>query len=370
MSFNVVRQQGFTLLELLVVVAIMAALSVSLVDIVQYQDDQQRFELTRTRLETLRFAIFGDHYLEPSVQYAGIHNRAQIGYLVDNGRLPGDLSSLLTKPANHSDYDRLEPTFDQSPYVDDNCSDLDQVNNVIGRVDDEAVTDDLRVIRFANTFPVERLSKGYRNSYLPLQAGSDDFLDGWGNAFDLNVEDNTLIESFGSDGLMGESVVAENEPNYSTDTSLRVGDADWRQGFDGWRVSVTFPVDADGNAGPLHYGISVLLFENADADGLLNWRRISTTTHEHELSTENEYDFDFLASTTESDGNYNFACRTWLPPGRHLLVIFSDEGGDPHVGNDEIPLMAAPFTILPRGGALPNLVLEYERNIQGDVLPD
>ena len=369
MSFRVSSQRGFTLLELLVVVAIMAALSVSLVDIVQYQDNQQRFELTRTRLETLRFAIFGDHYLQPSIQYEGIHNRVQLGYLVDNGRLPEDLGGLLTIPVNHSEYDLLEPIFDQSPFVDDNCSELDQVNNVIGRVDDGAATDDLRVVRITEGFPVKRLAKGYRNSYLPLQAGSEEFLDGWGNAFNVNVQDNTLIESFGSDGTVGESMVAENEPNYSVDTKITIGDVDWQQRFDKWRITVSFPVDG-GSVGTKDYGASILLFENPDADGDMNWRRISTAIKQRDLENEVVLDFDFIGSTTESNENHNFACRTWLPPGRHFLVIFSDDGGDPHVGNDELPLMAVPFTIFARGGALPDLAFEYVQNIQDNALPN
>lgn len=359
-------QCGFTLLELLVVVAIMAALSVSLVEVVQYQEDQQRFELTRTRLEALRFGVFGRDYFQPDEPSAGVHNRSQGGYLVDNGRLPDTVEALVNAPANHSGFELLEPIFDQSPHVDNTCTELDQASNLIGRVDDEPATEDLKIIRFAHGYPVERLAKGYRSGYLPLQIGSDLFVDGWGTVFFFDTQNNTRLMSFGSDGVLGEGTVAENEPNYSTDIAIEVADSDWQQGIEGW--SITVVISADDNSSQ-YFGASILLFENNDSEESQNWRRISTAIVDRADTTADAFTFVFNESTTATDENHNLACRTWLPPGRHVLVVFSDEGGDPHLGNDEEPLMAVPFTVFPRGGTMPNLLFEYDGNVDSDALP-
>ena len=80
---------GFTLLEMLLVVFLMGMLAVAATAMVDNADEQQRFELTRSRLQQIRYAIVGDTSRtlngEPVIS----------GFVADMGRLPNNLQELV-----------------------------------------------------------------------------------------------------------------------------------------------------------------------------------------------------------------------------------------------------------------------------------
>jgi prepilin-type N-terminal cleavage/methylation domain-containing protein len=83
------RAAGFTLLELLLVAAILSSLALAATAFVDKKDSQARFEETRNRLENIRRAVVGN----PNFSASG---EAVIGgFIADMGRLPQNLQELF-----------------------------------------------------------------------------------------------------------------------------------------------------------------------------------------------------------------------------------------------------------------------------------
>lgn len=137
------NQQGFTLLELLLVVLILSGVAWMALNSVENNADQVRFENTRNRLKAIRFAIIGD-------STRTINGQPEIrGYVADMGKLPDNIKDLITGPTDP----------------------------------------DLRY-QFDSTYG---LWSGWNGPYLASTSltGGDEFRDGWGNVDpDLSEDDN------------------------------------------------------------------------------------------------------------------------------------------------------------------------------------
>ena len=86
-----VLDAGFTLLELLLVVAILSALALGTISLIDETDEQLRFDDSKTRLKQIREAIIGDlssHIASPP---------SVSGFVADIGRLPNNVSELLNQ---------------------------------------------------------------------------------------------------------------------------------------------------------------------------------------------------------------------------------------------------------------------------------
>ncbi len=175
-STRSLENRGFTLLEMLIVVAILSALAFGAVAIVDESEEHVRFDSNKTRLLKLREAVIGD----PSA----LLNRPPIiqGYLADMGRLPGHVTELLNQGA-------------QTSWAYDTSAD-----------------------QWA----------GWRGPYLQSfneELGYKVFPDGWGNTGDTNnfgwrfeVDQNAgtiLAQSYGADGQAGGSAYNADYPNGS-----------------------------------------------------------------------------------------------------------------------------------------------------------
>ncbi len=83
----------FTLLELLLVVFILSSVAVATLFVVEFADEQSRFEETRSRLQQIRRAIIG----EQPIRF--MNNQPFIsGFVADMGRLPENLQELVEPP--------------------------------------------------------------------------------------------------------------------------------------------------------------------------------------------------------------------------------------------------------------------------------
>jgi general secretion pathway protein G len=84
------KRNGFTLIEIIVVMAIMSILAGVLTPIVYRVWDDQKIEVTKTRMAALKIAIAGD----PKLYQQGI--RSHYGFIGDIGALPESLDDLVT----------------------------------------------------------------------------------------------------------------------------------------------------------------------------------------------------------------------------------------------------------------------------------
>jgi len=166
-------EAGFTLLELLLVVAILSSLALAATTFVDNADNQERFEVTRSRLEQIRFAVVGDSRRTANGQ-------AELsGFVADMGRLPNNLEELLSRP-----------------------NDCDPDMNGIQTC----------AWSFGETGGIWR---GWRGPYLDTLTGRDGsrkFLDGWGNVwgrFEISANRELVVQSKGADGVGNPSVTAQ-----------------------------------------------------------------------------------------------------------------------------------------------------------------
>jgi len=84
------KNAGFTLLELVVVVAVMGLISTMAMEVYTDHSNQKRFEATKERLAEIKFAIIGDPMMRVGSQ------AVLSGFFNDMGRLPRNLKELIT----------------------------------------------------------------------------------------------------------------------------------------------------------------------------------------------------------------------------------------------------------------------------------
>lgn len=104
------RNNGFTLLELLLVVFLLGVMAMTTFAVVQEGDDQQRFEATQTYYQLIKKAVIGDAALT-------LNGESDLsGFVADMGRLPNCLRELIEITGCDAAYvtDNL-PTWTQDP---------------------------------------------------------------------------------------------------------------------------------------------------------------------------------------------------------------------------------------------------------------
>ncbi len=298
------NENGFTLLELLIVVFILSALAFSTISLTNNADEQFRYEDTRTRLQNIRRAIVG------SLEAALSGQKLMSGYIVDNGGLPANIKALVVAPAGFDAFGGKEPLFDKNP-------DAAGFDNGGGKTDlDE---------------PNETLFKGHRGDYLTVPPGDGTYRDGWGNVHATAATDalnfgwaitasatSYTTTSIGSDGVAGGAA------GFEKDMADTVGQEDWTQDVTGWQVKVTNSSGGTEN----NMRVSLLVYVN-DA-GTKRWKRL-TTDRVSSLTDGSSFNFTFEGAAGELPG-----ISPVIPIGQHLIII-DDDGGDhdPHTNDDK-----------------------------------
>lgn len=133
-------KKGFTLIEIIVVLAIIGALAGSIVPLSLQFLESRREQATREETKVIFRAIFGDP------------KKGDFGYVGDAGALPASLNDLTTKPGGISSF----------------------------------------------AFFTNNVGYGWRGPY--IDTNFSDLLDGFGNAYDFGVAFAGQIRSAGSDG--------------------------------------------------------------------------------------------------------------------------------------------------------------------------
>ncbi|MGL1958385.1 MAG: type II secretion system protein GspG [Colwellia sp.] len=162
------KNSGFTLLELVVVVAVMGLISTMALDVYTEHSNQKRFEATKERLAEIKFAIIGDPRRD-----------LVTGYVVDEGELPENINALMYK----------EYCSDITYFVQTSCESA------------------------AETWSE---NDNWNGPYLRNRQTNNDgnfvFKDGWGSAFKYeynSTESNVTIYSIGLDREENPSSVSE-----------------------------------------------------------------------------------------------------------------------------------------------------------------
>jgi prepilin-type N-terminal cleavage/methylation domain-containing protein len=110
------KNAGFTLLELVVVVAVMGLISSMAMDVYTDNTNQARYDLTKKRVEEIRYAIIGD-------DSRSLNGQPTIsGFIADTGKVPSEIRQLILKeyceddPWQVTDSDCTSTWVDQTEY--------------------------------------------------------------------------------------------------------------------------------------------------------------------------------------------------------------------------------------------------------------
>ncbi len=324
-------KEGFSLLELLLVVAILSSVAFVVTSTVTNDVSQVRYEDTRNRLTAIRRAIVGSS--NPELWAKGL----QSGYVVDNGRLPENIDALVTIPTNSSDH--VEVSFHPfgifSPYFSP-YSDSDSTDEI--SVDDEA----------GNFLPngEHQLMKGHRGAYL-YGAINSSYRDGWGTKRYADDEedaanhgwnvyedgDELIVESFGMDGESGPGTGDPYEADMFMSPSISSNDCYVE--LEGRSVTVFNRTGYDLDLDDAVFRVSLLIYLNGTAhedetgfeEGVYqaeySWRRVGTATL---TKTYLDGTGDLLVSNSVIQAADHFVLQfpellEPIPIGEHLLVL-------------------------------------------------
>ncbi len=181
--------QGFSLLELLLVVTVLSAVAWMSLGIVNNDSDQIRFEDTRNRLKGIKRAIIGD-------TSRTINGSPELrGYVADMGSFPPNIQALLTKK-----YCEAHPEVTSSG----SCSTTFHTQADYQLLDYTATTtthtDTNGVQTSGAHYSGYSMRLGWNGPYIDSAWGGDyqRFLDGWGN-------DDTATNNYGWRYTLGSS---------------------------------------------------------------------------------------------------------------------------------------------------------------------
>lgn len=326
-------EAGFTLLELLLVVAILSSLALAATTFVDNIDDQTRFEETNRRLDLIHFAIVGEN----RPVYGG--QALLSGYVADNGRLPGSIQNLLGRPGadttsdttdDFDDFSLRSPIFDADP---DNTNGLNNGGS-------------------ETTLSVgsEQLTKGHRGAYLTADSQKR-FVDGWGNtaaAPNYGWSVSATATSFSVTSL-GKALTVGGI-GYETDLQRSVATPDWQNpNIAGWQVTVRNASGTDLLDSTTNFRASLLVYGNDTGITVGRWRRFSTDRITTCLDGTGDGQVDpdgggalppvscpATATLTFPSGGYlGGSLSTAIPQGRHILVLVQDTDTNAHNGSSE-----------------------------------
>jgi prepilin-type N-terminal cleavage/methylation domain-containing protein len=211
-------QTGFSLLELIVVVALLSIVALSATTLIIDNGDLKRQEATETRWNQLHDAIIS----QPNLYLNG--SPYVRGYVADMGRLPVSILELVRQSELAETYDEdnnagtVEITIDQPDWTDINLGYTANAEN--GYVD--------------------TLAGGWRGPYL-YTAGSQQFRDGWGREDpDLGQDVFTFGWIIDTDGEQRAQVLDLLVQSYGSDQELG-GIGDFTEDFP---VNANIPNDA------------------------------------------------------------------------------------------------------------------------------
>lgn len=327
-------RHGLTLLEMLLVVFILAAVALSAVSLVDRADEQLRYEETQQRLTAVEQAVVG----VPTPSYQG--QRLLTGFVADLGHLPDDLKSFINPgPTQFAPFGPIHPDTHGSWII------YDPQPDVATGLNDGPNSGSGAVVELTDTTPgVYNLSKGYRGPYLASPPGSVFFRDGWGNvasdpAVDLFTHGWTIastprdvlgnaaqlgIASTGSDG-QPDALVAPQDV-YQEDVGIEIDANQWTLPVSSITVEVTNNTGGElqVSGGTALFRASLLVYVDSERPNA--WVRFTSENGHAALATDETAQFSFAPVPSGEP--------TRVPIGEHLLVLVMDADGTRHTIDD------------------------------------
>jgi prepilin-type N-terminal cleavage/methylation domain-containing protein len=158
---NFIKQAGFTMLELLVVIALLGVVTIAATTFIIDTGEIQREEATRARWDEIRYAIVGN-------TSRGLNNAPLVsGYVADMGRLPTSIRQLMFKDFYY-DHDNNSSTAEILIYQQPAWASTELSSVQAGLIG--------------------TLSGGWRGPYL-YSSGSAFFRDGWDNVSEVLADE-------------------------------------------------------------------------------------------------------------------------------------------------------------------------------------
>lgn len=323
-------RRGFTLLEMLLVVALLAATAGMSLVFLGGRDQQARYDETQRRLDDVVRAVVGD----TAPAWGG---QARVsGFVADNGRLPTSLRELSDRDGLVDSSEcasggalgagllachRLRAAvFDPSPAAADGG--------------ENASGDEIRLDADGEALPkgLRRLVQG--------SEGTVQWRDGWGNVslsddatnFGWQVQlpgseaDPWQLTSLGSNNMPDASPPVPDTA-FVTDLSRQVLVDDWSTDVAGWSVRVTNASGVTQPASGRALGLSLLVWRNRP--GAARWFRLSTALDSSPLAAGESRMLVFATG-----GHPGGTLSTRVPQGEHLLVAFESANAVVHDADD------------------------------------
>jgi prepilin-type N-terminal cleavage/methylation domain-containing protein len=216
-----IHAHGFSLLEMLLVLFLMALMASAGLMLTEGVEDQAKYDETKRRMELIRKAIVGD----PTRTVNGSPEIS--GFVADMGRLPGCLAELLQSGTEKTPV--TDPRTFESPC--DNTVTVTEWHLDAGT----------------------GIASGWRGPYLQVMPDRDGvrrFRDGYGNDdnsenFGWNYSDADSVirvQSAGMNGSFDESVYIDDYPAGATISAVPelVNERDYLVSLQGWRGRIQF----------------------------------------------------------------------------------------------------------------------------------
>lgn len=317
------RFNGFTLLEMLVVILLMSSSAVMAFAVLGNQQQQGRYDDTLRRLEALRAGIVG----EAGAVWSGAARLS--GFVADNGRLPTSLLELTatdladatecasggaTAGAKLHCHKPRAPVFDATP---DSAGYNDGSDETVLSNDAEKLPKGQRRLLEARAG-----GTAYRDGWANTGADADNF--GWSVHFPATTADPLRIKSLGANNAVDASPPSP-DTEFVGDIEKTILTDDWSQDIAGWSVRLT---NHSGSAQPAsgYLAVSLLVYENALGGG--KWRRYTSNLN-GSLAAGDSVDLVF-----PSGGYPGGSLSTRIPQGEHLLLLVHSDDTVAHDADD------------------------------------
>lgn len=322
-SQSLKHQQGFTLLELVLVMLIIGLVASTPLVFIDNQDNQFRYEETLKKLELIERAV----YLPQTYRGEPVLS----GFVVDNGVLPPASSTAS------SDAEELQPLIGKADnWYKDGTDEWAEYK----AYDPYIVIDTLGTPFKIDDHPQ---LKGYRGNYLNDGLDSaQEFKDGWGVEFTVSNSGANYTATYKGDN-------AVHPFSYNTAASVAVGSDDWSVPLNQLDIHLTVSSGASRS-------VALLVFQNDHSASAASDSSLWTTYH---FSVSASSAGKSLPDNWSENGNSLSAASAAvinIPAGKHPVFVVVDT--DPNVNQSDI-LEYDRLLVIP-GATQPSLQFEVD----------